>query len=76
MLGNKVVAILYDKCLLFALTKWSKGYVYSKWQQISVSHTFQLGQGAQELVRQSAHLRELFQGDKNLIKTKITGSYF
>lgn len=43
---------------------------------ISGSHTFQLGQGAQELVHQSAHLRELFQGDKNLIKTKITGSYF
>lgn len=43
---------------------------------ISVSHTFQLGQGAQELVHQSARLRELFQGDKNLIKTKITGSYF
>lgn len=43
---------------------------------ISVSHTFQIGQGAQKLVHQSAHLRELFQGDKNLIKTEITGSYF
>lgn len=43
---------------------------------ISVSHTFQLGQGAQEIVHQSAHFRELFQGDKNLMETKITGSYF
>lgn len=43
---------------------------------ISVSHSSQLGQGAQKLVHQSARLKELFQGDKNLIKTKITGSDF
>lgn len=43
---------------------------------ISVSHRSQLGQGAQKLVHQSAHLRELFQGDKNLIKTNIPASYF
>lgn len=36
---------------------------------ITVSHSFQLGQGAQKLGHQTAHLRELFQGDKNLIKT-------
>lgn len=69
MLGNKVVAIPYDKCLLAALTKWSKGYVYPKWQQISLYQTFQLGQGVQE--HQSTGLRKLFQGDKNLIKLRL-----